>query len=519
MAMRVLLVQTPLSRYDRLDTAPPLGLLILGRIALDMGAEVQLLDFNLECLAGRVPSDQSFYQTALERILAFAPDIVGFTSMGLDSHLGLELAKQIKKKKKDVWCILGGAHFSSIAPMINQFFPWIDAVVEGAGESKFQTILEARKLSAVFPKTNATQAPTTNEQFSYADYSLVNLTDYFSVNPLRLSLIEQGRGCIFSCSFCYSQNHWNAPSIRNQDQLILELHNLAGMGFRKVFFVQDNFLNQPKQAILLAKRISKEKLPLRWQGYATVAQLSEEVIEALAESGCTDLFLGVDAVTASAKKRFSKPLFRSDKDLSRKIRCCIQAGIQPTCAFLLEGPLTDRSSELSQTLHVSHQARLAGANIRLNLLSTYPGTAMAHQQQTIRYSDLKPKLLFDCPSVIWKNKLAKIKPELFPFHNTALTLKDEISLVRFTHTAFTLINLFPKTLEKLLIKNLCGGLVKLISDLSAHCPNLLHIPPKNRREIEIERFHKYFVRNRLNGIWYEDFSVFQSDNVLNGGYI
>ena len=93
--MRVVLVNPPKSQADREEIAPPLGLLRLARVAQELGATVYVEDYNLLWhLDARLRS--AFYEKATERLLAFEADVYGFTSMAVDSHVALELARRLK---------------------------------------------------------------------------------------------------------------------------------------------------------------------------------------------------------------------------------------------------------------------------------------------------------------------------------------------------------------------------------------------------------------------------------------
>src|SRR5687768_3791298 len=94
--MKVLLVNPPNNFYDTFELAPPLGLLSLAAVARDEGINVEVLDFNLRATADHAFVEAGFYERALAEIAAHAPDAVGLTSMVVNSHVALELARRIK---------------------------------------------------------------------------------------------------------------------------------------------------------------------------------------------------------------------------------------------------------------------------------------------------------------------------------------------------------------------------------------------------------------------------------------
>src|SRR5579864_2387636 len=112
--MRVVLVNPPKTRFEREEIAPPLGLLRLAEAAANkFGASVAIEDFNL--LYHLEPAlRRDFYDEAVRRLLALDADVYGFTSMGADSHVALELARRVKLANPFCKTVLGGPHFSSI---------------------------------------------------------------------------------------------------------------------------------------------------------------------------------------------------------------------------------------------------------------------------------------------------------------------------------------------------------------------------------------------------------------------
>jgi hypothetical protein len=132
--MNIVLINPPNHRSDIDDLAPPLGLLMLADVLIDDGAAVAIIDLNLDSCRGTLPKTTEFYPSICEQILAINPELVCFTSMGINSHVALELARLLKHLKPSIVTAFGGPHFSSIAWQLKQQFPWVDYVIVGEGE-------------------------------------------------------------------------------------------------------------------------------------------------------------------------------------------------------------------------------------------------------------------------------------------------------------------------------------------------------------------------------------------------
>ena len=143
--MHLVLVNPPKTHYERDEIAPPLGLLRIAEIAIHMGASVAIEDYNL--LYHLLPELRGdFYAVAVERLLSLRADLYGFTSMAVDSHVALELARRLKQLRPECTTVFGGPHFSSVADQLSQKYPWVDHVVTGDGESRVRQLIDRKSV-------------------------------------------------------------------------------------------------------------------------------------------------------------------------------------------------------------------------------------------------------------------------------------------------------------------------------------------------------------------------------------
>lgn len=434
--MKVVLVNPPKSRYDVEELAPPLGLLRLARVAHNLGATVHVEDYNL--LWHLDPGLQSsFYDAAIERLLGLDAEIYGFTSMAVDSHVALELARRLKHARPEAFTIVGGAHFSSIAESIPGAFPWIDHVVRGEGELPFHDLLRER----------LGRGPAQAEAVVDPLYEVVRFPAYFHVNPLRMVDFEAGRGCRFKCAFCYSPEHYASFRYFDIDHVIDELAKLPAFGAKHVWFVEDNFLNDPERAVNLCHAIEQARLGLTWSCYATFPQISPQTIEAMASAGCTEVFSGIDAVGNASERSFHKAFLRGKTPLEVKTRWLIDAGITPTYAFLVAPPSHPAGRDIALTVTAALEARVAGAEVLLNPLTLYSGTGSHAAFKCSPVADaLQVQLMMDVPAVVAENPFVADRPELFPFHSRYVDAQEWQGFLSLAHCLSTLISTYPRTL-------------------------------------------------------------------------
>ena len=435
---RVCLVNPPNHAFDQYDFAPPLGLMVLADVAADVGWEPLILDLGLPRFLHLADNPERFYHEAMHEILASDPSVVAFTSMAVNSHVSLELARLAKERDRRVVTVVGGPHFSAIQTQLMSSFPWIDHVVLGEGETGWRNLMVALSNRRSGMRSDRGQPCLISSSHHSAprhphNYELVDLPGYFAANDRRVVDYEGGRGCVFKCSFCYSPGHYAEVREVDPDQVVGDWSRLAELGFKQVFMVQDNFTNDPRHAIRVCDALAAARLPLRWNGYATLPQLTPNVICALGRSGCNALYLGVDAVSPAQMSILNKHFYRDDERLLGLLKSLRDEGVTPTCAFMID--LFDyQPDDFEIVLRVAIACAALDIPIRLNTLTRYPGSALFHApRRKVQYSDAKVRLMLDCPLVVCQNNFAREQPELFPFHATEIPVEvwtERLSMVR-----------------------------------------------------------------------------------------
>lgn len=458
--MRVTFVNLPNAWRVRDDLAPPLWALTLGSIARQEGLHASLLDLNLEFLEGTAPADTSLYEWAELRLAGQSPDVVCFSSMGVNSHVGIELARRIKRSCGSL-TLFGGPHFGAVGPSLMQRFPWMDVVISGEGENAFRELARQRfapcslthglcdRRVAGWQRDPLEPSPRVSAaEMVHPDYGLADLERYFRVNGLHVLDFEGGqRGCIYSCPFCYAPRHFGRGDRRaGTDWFIEDLHRGAQLGADRFFFVQDNFVNSPLATIDQCHRIQQEAPSVAFHCYATLLHLTAPVIDALAGAGCRSVYVGVDAVDDNSRRSLGKGMFDGVDDMLTRVDNCRTNGISPVLAFLLEEPEKGRD-RIESTIAAAVQARLRGCSVRLGTLTLYPGTPQ-YKAFGGHYSpdDLHLHLAMDLPEVVLQNDWAAEAPDLFTFHSTHRSREANTRFQLGVHAICTLMEHYPDSL-------------------------------------------------------------------------
>jgi len=173
----------------------------------------------------------------------------------------------------------------------------------------------------------------------------------------------------------------------------------------------------------------------------------------MARAGCSAVFTGIDAVGGVSQRAYRKGFLRHKTSLERKLTECVDAGVVPTCAFLLSPPSHACGTDFDETVGAALAARNCGAQVRLNTLTLYNRTkSRIDAGSPCHYDDLKPRLMLDVPEVVERNDYARAHPKLFPFHSRYVAGEEWETFVSLAHCLFTLFYCYPRTLDALWVE-------------------------------------------------------------------
>ena len=228
---------------------------------------------QLGVIAGLTPSDVEvvLYDDRCERIPFDEPtDLVAITVEIFTARRAYEIAAEYRKRNIPV--ILGGIHPSVLPEESSQY---ADSVFIGDAELLWKDVIEdARKGNL---KKLYRSRPGPAQDGIFPDRSIFKGKGY-----LPISLIQFGRGCRFSCSYCITSLYFNKTCFYRQgDRVIREIESHPGELW---FFVDDNFVSEKK----LAKELMRAMIPLKikWVGQASIEMGSDtELMKLMQQSG------------------------------------------------------------------------------------------------------------------------------------------------------------------------------------------------------------------------------------------
>jgi len=380
--MRVLLVSANTERINM--PTPPLGAAMVAAATRSRGHQVELLD-----LLGAEDPEEAI----AEAVTRTAPEVIGISIRNIDDQrmekpdFLLDRAAGVVgacREESTAPLVLGGAGYS-IFPAAALAYLGADYGVVGEGELVFPALLETLAANgdpAAIPgvvtpggagAANRPPPARLGELPSpYPDLSTcLDLGD-----PELWVPLQTRRGCPLDCTYCSTpQIEGRTLRLRPVQRVLGDLGAIAECGASRLHFV-DNTFNLPESyAIELCREIVARDLEFTWRCIVYPHQVSQELVEAMAEAGCREVSIGsescCDPILGSLNKRFS-----SD-EVAGVVARFTAAGIEPM-GFLMLGVPGETRETVAHSLEVADGLGLSVLKITIGV-RIYPHTPLAAQ--------------------------------------------------------------------------------------------------------------------------------------------
>jgi len=268
---------------------PPQGILVITALIPDEW-EIKFVDENI----ARVTPEE----------FAWA-DVVFVSGMHIQRHRIHDITRRAHDAGKVV--ALGGPSVSS-AP---DYYPDVDLL--HCGEAGDATLRLFQRIDETVERPEEQIIYRTVERLPMSEfptpaYHRIKVRDYL------LGSVQFSSGCPYTCEFCdipslYGRN----PRLKTPEQVVRELDQLADGGAVSVYFVDDNFIGNPKAAeSLLDALIEWQQRPnrdylVRLACEATLNMAGHtRILEKMQKAGFNNCFFGIETPDPVALKAMKK---------------------------------------------------------------------------------------------------------------------------------------------------------------------------------------------------------------------
>lgn len=368
----------------------PLGVLYIAALLKRHGIDVQVLDADVEGLT---------VEEIVRRILAWGPDLVGFSMMTPQLMTGLEASARLKEAKPDLTIVLGGAHIDSTHGDVFSMADCFDFAIYGEGE---HALLEVVQNMERHGRANLTQCLAGVGNVIYkdetgkviknherpflmdldslpsVDYDLVDISKYIIPTMTGKYVISMmlSRGCPFKCTFC------DAPITMGKkirfwsiDRVIADIRfNVEKYNCRNFVFKDSTFTANKKWADAFCDALIASGLNIKWRCNTRVNLVPPPLLEKMKKAGCYVINFGVESGSPEILKNIQKEVnIDAIYDAHKR---CRQLGIRTYATFIIGSP-GETDATVKESIKVACGIR---PNLAMFFVCTaYPGTPLYDQ--------------------------------------------------------------------------------------------------------------------------------------------
>jgi radical SAM superfamily enzyme YgiQ (UPF0313 family) len=265
--------------------------------------------FVHDCLGPRAPGSR---KENTKQILAYEPELVGFsttTSAFLDAH---DMAEQIKSALPHVKTIFGGVHVSGLGGVLLEGYQSCDYLAVGEGEVTIAELADGmppceidglvwRDGEEIVTNPPRTKIPQLDDLPFPAYEKLAGFPKgyrlpMFSYIGTPCATMSTSRGCVYQCSYCdrsVFKKGFRSNSAEYTYEHMAYLRNRFGI--RHINIYDDLFTTNRKRIMDICERLASEPLGQNFNCAVRIGHTDNELLGALKRAGCLMVSIGVES--------------------------------------------------------------------------------------------------------------------------------------------------------------------------------------------------------------------------------
>ena len=192
--------------------------------------------------------------------------------------------------------------------------------------------------------------------------------------------IITGRGCPFSCAFCYEGA--NAKSVRFRsianvmEEIDYILENNDNLKYINIY--DDTFTLDTSRVVEFCDEIAKRNVRWFCEGHISNIVKNAELVNKMSESGLISMQLGIESGSESVLKAYNK---KTNPDMiAEAVRICKDAGLACVSGNFIVGGAWETRETVSESMELAKKLLRIGRGVfdcRTVFLAPYPNTRIA----------------------------------------------------------------------------------------------------------------------------------------------
>ena len=347
--MKILLLHLPKGSELRIeDRCESVGLGYIAAVLRRDGHEVEVLDAHLQCLDIR---------ETVRAVCACEFDCLGITTMHQDRPLLMQVARAVRKHRKDAIITVGGYLPTLDTQSLLDSCPEVDFVVRGEGENVASDVFGRIARGEDWKSTPGIAYNSGDKVVMNPLPALIQDLDSLPFPardalsqgpPLEWVSIASSRGCYHKCSFCSVQSFYllsggHAPRYRSPEKVVDEIESIIqASGHSKYSFVDDDFIGPGEKtrerAVKIVDEIKARNLKINFSLECRADEVDEDMLRSFMDAGLTGIFLGIESGVQRQLDTYNKRI--SVEQNKRAIEMVRRLGLRMQPGFIPFDPYT-----------------------------------------------------------------------------------------------------------------------------------------------------------------------------------
>ncbi|MBP7765656.1 MAG: cobalamin-dependent protein [Syntrophaceae bacterium] len=286
-------------------------------------------------------------------VLAWRPDIVGFSATTSSFPDAAELAGLLKESRPDIVTVCGGVHVSALREKLLAAYPAFDFLAAGEGELTLGELAAGNDPAQIagLLRREAGVAVANAPRGHIADLDTLPFPAYeklrgfprdyhlplFSYTQTPGATMITSRGCMYSCSYCDRSVFQKGFRYNSAAYIYEHMKYLRDrFGARHVNIYDDLFTANRRRIVELCETLTRAPLGMNFNCAVRVGYTDDDLLGMLKDAGCLMVSLGIESADPAILARHKSGVSLDEvRDTVRRIQA---AGLRAKGLFMMGLP-------------------------------------------------------------------------------------------------------------------------------------------------------------------------------------